>query len=300
MRRAAAVLALLTTVGVVGPAPAWASGSSRPRVLQVVAAENFWGSIARQLGGRWVSVTSVVSDPNTDPHEYEASPADARRFAAADYVIVNGLGYDTWAGKLLAAQPHPGRRVLTVATYLRRPKGADPHLWYDPFSVFAVLDKITADYEALEPAERAYFASRHHQVLAAFSTYRSELSSLRRHDAGTRVASTESIFVYLARYLGLRLVTPPSFMDAVAEGIDPPASAIATVESQVSSRAFGVLVYNSQTVTPLTTSIRASATSKRIPVVAISETMQPPTTTFERWMVGELERLGTALARARR
>jgi zinc/manganese transport system substrate-binding protein len=292
------VLALLSTVGTVGPAP-WAA-ASQPRVLQVVAAENFWGSIAQQLGGRWASVTSVVTDPNTDPHEYEASPTDARRFAAADYVIVTGLGYDTWAGKLLAAQPRSGRRVLTVATYLRRPNGANPHLWYDPSFVFAVIDKVTADYEALEPAEHAYFASRHHQLLAAFSTYRSELTSLRHRFAGTKVASTESIFVYLAAYLGLRVVTPARFMDAVAEGIDPPASAIATVESQVSSRAFRVLVYNTQTVTPLTTSIRAAAAARHIPIVGISETMQPPTTTFERWMVGEFERLGAALAAAGR
>ena len=281
-------------------APATCSATARPRVLQDVAAENFWGSLARQLGGRWASVTSVVTDPNTDPHEYEASPADDRRFAAADYVIVNGLGYDTWADKLLAAQPAPGRRVLTVADYLHRPRGANPHLWYDPGYVFSVIDKITADSEALEPSERAYFAARHRQVLAAFSAYRTELRSLRQHDAGLRVASTESVFVYLAGYLGLRLVTPASFMDAVAEGIDPPASAIATVESQISSRAFDVLVYNSQTVTPLTTSIRTGAASRHIPVVAISETMQPATTTFERWMDGELERLAAALGRARR
>jgi zinc/manganese transport system substrate-binding protein len=277
--------------------PIIGAGAS-PRVLQVVAAENFWGSLAAQLGGSRVQVTSIVSDPNADPHEYETNPADARLFAAADYVIVNGVGYDTWADKLLAAQPRAGRRVLSVATFLGRPNGSNPHLWYNPTYVFKVLDKITDDYESLEPADRSYFAARHHAVEIALATYRSTLTSLEHRFSGTKVASTESIFVYLASYLHLQLVTPSTFMNAVAEDVDPPASSLATFERQITMRDFKVLVFNTQTVTPLTTNIRHATTAAHIPVVGISETMQPPNTTFERWIVGELDRLGAALTRA--
>ena len=278
-----------------------AGASARPRtVLNVVAAENFWGSLAGQLGGRQVRVTSIVSDPNADPHEYETNPSDARLFASADYVIENGAGYDTWADKLLSAQPRAGRRVLTISSFLRKPTGTNPHFWYDPRDVFGVIDRITSDYERLEPSERSYFASRHAAVEAALATYRTQLASLARRFAGTKVAATESVFVYLASYLHMRLVTPSAFMDAVAEGVDPPASALATFDRQITARDFRVLVYNTQTVTPLTTNIRNGAKSQHIAVVGISETIAPPDTTFERWMVAELGRLSAALSAARR
>ncbi len=276
-----------------------ASAAQAPKVLRVVAAEDFWGSLAAQLGGRMVRVTSIVTDPNADPHEYESNPADARLFAAADLVIVNGAGYDTWAGKLLAAQPRPGRRVLDVASLLHVPHGANPHLWYDPPDVAAVVNAISADYSAMVPTERAYFVTRHSAVESALAGYRSELAALRARYAGTPVGSTESIFVYLARDLGLRLVTPPAFMDAVSEGVDPPIDTLVTVQHQIDSHQLAVLIYNTQTVTPLTDGLVAAARARHIPVVPVSETMVPPTTTFQRWMVGELDRLGAALARAR-
>jgi zinc/manganese transport system substrate-binding protein len=279
-------------------APTAAAPTTPRHVLNVVAAENFWGSLAGQLGGRQVHITSIVSDPNADPHEYETNPADARVFASADYVIENGAGYDSWADKLLGAQSRSGRRVLTVSSFLGQKSGANPHFWYNPAYVFRVIDRITADYESLEPGERSYFASRHSAVEAELAPYRAGLASITRRFAGTKVASTESIFVYLAAYLHLRLVTPPSFMDAVAEGVDPPASSVATFDRQIGARAFRVLVYNTQTVTPLTTNIRRAAQGRHIPVVGISETMQPPSTTFERWMGDELGRLSAALGRA--
>jgi zinc/manganese transport system substrate-binding protein len=296
-RLAAGLTVALATTVLAMPTPA-APADGRA-VLSVVAAENFWGSLAEQLGGRQVQVTSIVTDPNADPHEYETNPADARLFAAADYVIVNGAGYDTWAGKLLSAQPRAGRKVLTVSSFLGRPNGSNPHLWYDPAYVFRVIDKITADYELLEPSERSYFAARHAAVEAALATYRAQLASLTQRFAGTKVASTESVFVYLAAYVHLRLVTPPAFMEAVAEGIDPPASALATFDRQIDAKDFAVLVYNTQTVTPLTTTIESATEARHIPVVGISETMDPPNTTFERWMVGELDRLGSALQESR-
>jgi zinc/manganese transport system substrate-binding protein len=268
--------------------------------VQVVAGENFWGSLAAQLGGSKVNVTSIVSDPNADPHEYETSPADARAFTAADFVILNGAGYDDWGAKLLSAQPNAERTVLTVAQYLGKKPGDNPHFWYNPGYVFRVIDKITEDYQALRPQEATYFAARHVALESALAPYRSRLRSITAHYSGQPVAATESIFQYLADYLHLDLVSPPAFMKAVAEGVDPPAASVASFDRQIQDKRFGVLVYNTQTVTPLTTMIKEQADSQDIAVIGISETIQPPTESFQRWMEDELDTLTDALRTHRR
>jgi zinc/manganese transport system substrate-binding protein len=292
-----AVLGCVICIGALlgGCAATGAASVGSKGVLEVVAGENFWGSLAAQLGGDRVHVTSIVSDPNTDPHDYESSPADARLFATADYVLLNGAGYDDWASRLLAAQPRAGRKVFTVATLLGKKDGDNPHFWYDPAYVFEVIDHITADYKAIEPKQSSYFASRYEAVQKDLAQYRQQLVNIQQHFARTAVAATESIFQYLARYLHLDLVTPYAFMKAVAEGNDPPSSSEATFEQQIRARAFDVLVYNAQTVTPLTTSIRQQAGQRNIPVVGVSETIEPPTATFEEWMDAQLDLLTHAL-----
>jgi zinc/manganese transport system substrate-binding protein len=264
-------------------------------VLRVVAAENFWGSIASQLGGKQANVTSIVSDPNTDPHDYESNPSDARLLASANFVILNGAGYDTWANQLLSAQPAPDRTVFTVADLLGKKDGDNPHFWYDPAYVFEVMSKITADYKVLEPAQSPYFSQQYSVTMRAFAPYGKLLTYIRQHFAGQPVASTESILQYLAEYLHLDLVTPYSFMRAVAEGTDPPTQSVATFVRQIQEKDFKVLVYNVQTVTPLTTSMKQQAAAQNIPVIGVSETIQPPIDTFEEWMSGELSTLVNAL-----
>jgi len=291
---AVAAMALAGTLGGCG-ASAGAGTGTGTGVLSVVAAENFWGSIASQLGGDKVHVTSIVSDPNADPHEYETSPADARVLASANYVILNGAGYDDWADKLLSAQPETGRKVFTVATLLGKKDGDNPHFWYNPAYVFEVMSHITTDYEALDPVATSYFSAQYTAVQQAFAAYRERLAYIQQHFAGTPVAATESIFQYMAQYLKLDLVTPYPFMEAVAEGNDPPASSEATFVNQIQAKAFKVLVYNVQTVTPLTTTIKEQAAQQNIPVIGVSETIQPPIDTFEEWMDGQLDSLINAL-----
>jgi len=275
--------------------PGQAGATSPHNVIDVVAAENTWGSLASQLGGNRVDVVSIVSDPNADPHEYESNPADARDFAEARFVITNGAGYDAWASQLLGAQGVPGRKVLNVARLLGKGTAANPHFWYGPGYVERVMAKITAEYVAIDPADKRYFAARHAAVEAAFQPERAALTYLRTHFSGSPVASTESIFAYLAQYLHLDLVTPSTFMQAVAEGNDPPAPSVATFYQQITAKAFRVLVYNVQTVTPLTTSLKAAAAQADIPVIGVSETIQPPIDTFEQWMTGQLSALANAL-----
>jgi zinc/manganese transport system substrate-binding protein len=277
-----------------GPAPGAGARAPNKR-LKVVAAENFWGSLVGQLVGRAGEVTSLVSDPNVDPHDYETSSGDARAFAAADYVVLNGAGYDPWAGKLLSANPSSKRTVLTISDLLGKKEGDNPHFWYDPDYVGQVIDRMEADLKRLDPGDSSYFEDQRSALDAAMAPYRSRLTKIRTEFAGTPVASTESIFVYLAGYLGLNLISPPEFMRAVAEGSDPPAPSVALFQSQISARQARILVYNQQTSTAVTTNLKKLATSAHVALVGVTETIQPTGATFQQWFEAELQRLQDAL-----
>ena len=269
--------------------------SSSTPTLKVVAGENFWGSLASQLGGTKVTVTSIVSDPNADPHEYESNVSDAEAIAQANYVILNGAGYDSWGDKLLAASPNSHRTVLTVATLLSKQEGDNPHFWYNPTYVYQVINQITADYITQDPANTSYYQQQHTLVENSLTPYRTRLTYIQTHFAGTKVAATEDIFAYLASYTKLDLISPPAFMQAVAEGNDPPAQSVVTFEQQLSNHEPQVLVYNLQTATAVTTTIKEQAASQNIPVIGVTETIQPPTATFQEWMDGQLDALTNAL-----
>ena len=272
-----------------------ATSAGGGRVIKVLAAENFWGSIADQLGGSHVEVLSVVSDPNADPHDYETSASDARAMAQADYVVENGIGYDTWCDKLLSASTNSSRRVYNVGASLGKKDGDNPHLWYNPDYVVAAEDHIEADLKAIDPGDADYFTARRTATDKAFAPMRARLAEIKKVDAGKTIASTESIFVYLANYLGLNLISPPAFMDAVSEGNDPPAASVVTFQQQLTGGTVKTLVYNAQTATAVTGSLRQLASSKNIPVVGVTETIQPADTPFQDWFNSELLTLQNAL-----
>jgi zinc/manganese transport system substrate-binding protein len=263
--------------------------------LQIVAAENFWGSLVSQLGGDRVQVTSIVSDPNADPHEYSSSTKNARAFATANYVVLNGVGYDDWANKLLSAQPEPQRKVLTVANLVGKKVGDNPHLWYNPAYVNTAVAQMDKDLIALDPANKTYYQERLKNLDLSLSGYQNRVKSIKQQFGGTKVAATEDIFAYLANAAGLDLISPPAFIQAVAEGNDPPTDSVVQFQQQLQSGQVKVLAYNQQTVTPLTTSIKQLAAQQNIPIIGITETVQPPDTTFQDWMNAELIDLENAL-----
>jgi zinc/manganese transport system substrate-binding protein len=273
-----------------------AVGGVSTHTLQVIAGENFWGSIAAQLGGSHVSVTSIVTDPSADPHQYESSSNDARAFADADYVILNGAGYDDWGAHLLDANPSSTRRVFVVADLLGKHAGDNPHFWYDPAAVVRVVNRITADLKTIDVANAADYGSLRSSFDGALSTYHQRIRDISSHYAGVRVGSTESIFVYLASALGVNLTSPAGFMQAVSEGNDPPAGAVREFEDQIQAKQITVLVCNVQTVTQITTTVEQMAHAQHIPVVGISETVFPQNATFQDWQAGELSALQQALA----
>ena len=290
---------LLSVVLIAGLAScgAPAVGGSGNGTLQVIAGENFWGSIAAQLGGDRVTVSSIVTNPNTDPHEYESSSADARAFATADYVILNGAGYDDWGQKLLAANPSQRRKVFTVADLLNKKAGDNPHFWYNPDWVEKVADRITADYQALDAADAAYFGQQREAFRTALQPYHDALARIRSTFSGVAVGSTESIFVDMAPALGVNLISPPEFMQAISEGNDPPAQTVAEFQDQVSHHQIKLLVYNTQTSTPITDNLKQLASKNGIPVVGISETVEPTTASFQDWQLKQLNVVEAALSR---
>jgi zinc/manganese transport system substrate-binding protein len=263
--------------------------------INVVAAENFWGSLVGQIGGNKVNVFSVVSDPNADPHEYESNASDARAVENANYVIANGAGYDSWINKLLSASPNSNRKELDVASFLGIKTGGNPHLWYSPVYVNKTVKKMELNLIAIKPSDKAYFTSQYNKLVANLTVYQNKIKLIAKDYSGTKVSATEDIFYYLAVAAKLNLISPDSFTEAVAEGNDPPASSVVTFQSQLNSKKPKVLVYNKQTVTPLTTSIRRLAASNGIPVVGVTETIQPPQMSFEKWMNMEIDNLYNAL-----
>ncbi len=287
---------LLTACG--GGSVGSAGGSSSGK-LQVVAAENFWGSIASQLGGSKVAVQSIIVNPSTDPHSYEPTASDGVVLAKSQMAIVNGIGYDAWASKLIAANPSSSRKVLDVGDLLGLVEGDNPHQWYSPSSVRRVIDQIVADYKQLDPKDSAYFD----QQATRFATqglgeYDRLIAAIRARYAGVPVGYSESIFQPLGEALGLKLLTPYSFAKAIAEGTDVSAADKQTVDTQAQSRLIRVWVYNSQNATPDVQRVNQLARAAHIPITTITETLSPASATFEQWQVAELQNLQRALHQA--
>jgi zinc/manganese transport system substrate-binding protein len=265
--------------------------------LQVVAAENFWGSIASQLGGDKVTLRSIIVNPSTDPHSYEPTASDGVALARSQMAIVNGLGYDKWASRLIAANPG-SRVVLDVGQLLGLKDGENPHQWYAPSGVARVIGAISADYKRADPKDAAYFERQR----TAFETrglaqYKRLRSEIRSRYAGVPVGYSESIFHPLGQDLHLRLLTPYSFAKAIAEGTDVSAADKQTVDAQAQRREIAVWVYNSQNATPDVQRVNRLAQAANVPIATITETLSPASATFERWQAAQLSGLLAALHR---
>jgi len=294
---AGSLLLLLMTFAACGTTFQTSASSSGP--VQVVVAENFWGSIAAQVGGSHVHVTSIIVDPNADPHSYEPTATDARTVADAQYVIVNGAGYDPWADKLLQANPASGRKELNVGDFNGKHEGDNPHMWYNPDYVTAVANKIRDDLKALDPADAAAFDQSAQSFLTTgLKQYHDLIAAIKAKYSGTPVGATESIFSYLAPALGLNLITPYSYLKAVSEGQDISAADEATVEQQINQKQIKVLIYNSQNTPNNIQALINRAKANHIPVATITETLTPANASFQDWQSAQLQGIQTALAQA--
>jgi zinc/manganese transport system substrate-binding protein len=268
--------------------------------VRVVVAESFWGSIVRQLGGDKVQVTEIINSPDADPHDYEPTPDDARNVAMARYVVLNGLGYDSWASDLVDANQSDHTTVLDIGHFLGLHTGDNPHRWYFPDDVTRIIDRVTSDLRSIDPGNAAYYAQRHDEFSGAtLRPYHDLLATIRTTDAGTPVGASESIVEGLTNATGLDLKTPTSFLDAIAEGNDPNAADKITVDAQIHDRSVAVLIYNSQNATPDVQRLVDQARANDIPVVSMTETPVPAGVTFQDWQTAQLQQLAAALAEAK-
>lgn len=267
------------------------------KVVQVVAGENFWGSLVSQVGGTHVHVVSIVSDPNADPHQYESNSANAQAVSNASLVIVNGAGYDDWLLRLLSASNNPAQTVLNVQKLIGQPVATNPHFWYSPYYVNDTVKAMYKDLVSIDSGNAAYYKQQYATLNASLGVYNARIHKIAQQFSGAPVAATEDIFVYLANATKLNLVSPPEFMQAVAEGNDPPAQSIVQFQQllQGGNSSVHVLVYNQQTITPLTQQIKSLAAQNQIPTVGVTETVQPPDVIFQDWMNAQLIALQNAL-----
>jgi zinc/manganese transport system substrate-binding protein len=301
-RRSAAALVGLALAATMVAACATSSGNSsggEGKALNVAASINAWGSILAQLGGDKVHETSIIAKPDTDPHDYEPTPANARAIADSRVFVENGSGYDAWAAKSVAANPDSNRLVVDVGKLVGVPHGGNPHRWYSPGDVEKVANAITADLKKADPADASYFDSRRQEFeTTALAKYHRLIDEIKATYAGTPVGASESVFAPMSEALGLRLLTPPSFLKAISEGSDPSAADKATINRQISGRLIKVYVFNSQNSTPDVALQVAAAKNAGIPVTTITETLSPANASFQDWQTSQLQALQAALHEA--
>src|SRR5215470_4890042 len=262
--------------------------------IAVVAAENFYGDIARQIGGDRVAVVSIMNNPDQDPHLFETTPATVRQIAKAQIVVANGANYDPWMEKLLAATPRAGRVVITAADLTGRKAGDNPHLWYDPKTMPAVATAIAEALSKADPAHASDYAARLKTTLASLERVTARVAQLKAKHAGTAVTATEPVFGPMADALGLTMRNQ-RFQLAMMNDTEPSARDLAAFERDLRDRAVKVLIYNSQVSEKLTERLRDIAIKSKVPVVGVTETM-PAHTSFQDWVLGELDAIDKALS----
>ena len=262
--------------------------------ITVVAAENFYGDIARQIGGDRVEVASIMNNPDQDPHLFETTPAVVRQLAGAPIVILNGANYDPWMDKLLAAAPRQGRTVINAAQLTGRKPGDNPHLWYDPATMPAVATALAETLAKADSTHASDYAARLKTTLAALARVTQRVAQLKAKHAGAAVTATEPVFGPMTEALGLTMRNQ-RFQLAMMNDTEPSARDIAAFESDLKEHKVKVLIYNSQVSEKLTERLRDIAGKAKVPVVGVTETM-PANVSFQDWVLGELDALDKALS----
>ncbi len=265
--------------------------------LDVVAAENVYGNIAAQVGGSHVSITSILTDPNADPHLFEPGTSNGLAVGTAEVVLQNGLGYDAFMRKLEDATPSSGRITVTIADVLGiHGKDANPHLWYDVPQLDRIAGAIAGALEQADPHHASAYRGGLSRFDRSLGALRREVALIRARFRGAPVAYTEPVPGYLLAAAGLRNLAPASFTRPIENGTEPPPSAVAAMRTLITQHRIRVLLYNGQTVSPITARLREAAQSAGIPVVGVTETL-PADESFQHWQLEQARTLATALAR---
>jgi zinc/manganese transport system substrate-binding protein len=294
-RRLAAAAVLLPAVALLA-ACSPAAGSPTGGAIVAVGAENEYASVISQIGGKYARVTAVLSNPSADPHSFESSPSVAQAVGSAQLVVQNGVGYDSFMNKIEAATPARGRAVIDVQKLLGLPDSTpNPHLWYSPATMPAVARAVAARLSALQPAHKAYFASRLAAFMASLKPWMQAIAQFKAAYPGTPVAVTEPVSDYLLQAAGARILTPFTFQADIMNGVDPAPQAVAEQDSLFRQHKVKAFLYNRQVTSSLTQSFLKAAAQSGIPVVGVYETM-PAGYTYQSWMLAEVRALQKAVA----
>ncbi len=262
--------------------------------VKVVAAENFYGDLASQIGGPNVAVTSILNDPDTDPHLFEASPDTAKAMSDAKIVIVNGVDYDPWMEKLISAHKAPDRKEIIVARLVGHKPGDNPHLWYDPAYMKAAAKALVADLIAVDPAHKAAYEQGEAKFIASLKPLDDKIAAMRKSFAGQPITASEPVFGYQAGLIGLK-VHNEKYALAVMNNAEPTPSEVAAFENDLKGHKVKAMMYNAQAGEPAVAKLVQLAKDNGIPVVGVSET-EPPNSTYQDWMMGQLNALDKALS----
>jgi zinc/manganese transport system substrate-binding protein len=300
-RRPAAILLLAVLAAVIATAVAACTGgataASDSGKIVAIGAENEYADVISQVGGKYVQASAIMSNPNTDPHTFEASIAVAREVGNAQLVVQNGVGYDSFMDTIESAAPNSGRTVINVQNLLKLPDSTpNPHLWYDPTTMPQVASAVAADLSAIQPAHKAYFTANAAAFTASLKPLDTAIASFKAAYAGVPVATTEPVADYLLTALGADNLTPWTLQADIMNGVDPSPQNVAVQRSLFTEHKVKVFLYNQQVTDTLTQSFITLADQNHIPVVGVYETMPTPGYDYQTWMQAEVQDLRQAVA----
>ena len=297
VRHAFAAIAVAATAALFATACSASSAGTRPGVVRAVGAENEYANVISQIGGKYVAVSAIESNPNTDPHSFEASPAVAREVAGAQLIVQNGIGYDTYMNKIESSSPGSGRKVIDVQDLLGLPDSTpNPHLWYSPKTMPAVAKAIADDLSKLSPGHAAYFRANVTKFDKSLQPWLTAIAQFKAAYSGMPVAVTEPVGDYMLQAAGTDIKTPFGLQADIMNGVDLSPQYVSLQDSLFAQHKVKVFVYNQQVTDSLTKSFLAEANRYGIPVVGVYETMPTPGYNYQSWMVAEVNALRKAVA----
>jgi zinc/manganese transport system substrate-binding protein len=261
--------------------------------VQIVAAENVYGGVASQIGGPYVQVTSILNNPQQDPHFFTSSPAIGKSVTHADIIIYNGLGYDPWIEKMIAATESKNKHILVAGNLAGKKLGDNPHIWYDPKTMLIVAEQLTALFQQIDPVHQAFYQQQFSAFKTNYQQLLEKIQQLRQQYQGENVIATEPVFNEMAQALGLNM-QGEGFQLSIMNGAEPSVSDVKNFESQLQTRQVKILFYNKQVTSPITERMKNIAKTAGIPILGVTET-EPSGQNYFTWMSGQLDDLNKAL-----
>jgi zinc/manganese transport system substrate-binding protein len=272
------------------------SNATKPGVINAVGAENEYANVLGQIGGRYVHVTSILNNPNTDPHTFESSPSVAEEVSSAQLIVQNGVGYDTFMNKIEQASPSSTRKVITVQTVLGLPNTTEnPHLWYDPSTMPKAAKAMTKALDEIQPNHATYFNAKLNAFLRSLEPWFHAIAAFRSKNKDVTAATTEPVADYLLTAMGIKNLTPWQFQADIMNGVDPAPQDVSVENGFFTHHTVKIFCYNQQVVDALTTSIRQTALKEGVPVVGVYETMPTPGYNYQTWMLAEVHAIENAI-----